>query len=57
MLRKVEPDGHTSDVDVDQEQLGESAFGDSLPNVRLPDIPFPDVPLPKALPDGSLGEE
>jgi len=31
---------------VDQQLLGESAGGDSLPNVPLPDVPLPDVPFP-----------
>jgi hypothetical protein len=50
--REAEAAGHTSDVDVDQQLLIESAGGDSLP-----DVPHPDVPLPKARPDGSVGEE
>jgi len=50
-LREAEAAGNTSDVDVDLQLLGESAFGDSLPDVPLqnlapPDIPPPDVPLP-----------
>jgi len=50
--REAEAPGNTSDVDVDQQPLIESAGGDSLPNV-----PLPDVPLPEARPDGSVGEE
>jgi len=46
-LRESEAARNTSDVDVDQQVLGKSAAGDSLP----------DVPLPEARPDGSLGEE
>jgi len=59
--------GNTSDVDVDQPLLIESAGGDSLPDVPLPDVPLPDVPLPDLpLPDvpvlevrldGSVGKE
>jgi len=66
-LRQAEAAGNTSDVDVDQQLLIESAGGDSLPNVPLPDVPLrdvplpdvplPDVPYPEARPDGSLGEE
>jgi len=61
-LREAEAAGNTSDVDVDQQQHGELAGGDSLPNVPLPDVPLPDVPLPndhllEAHPDGSVGEE
>jgi len=51
-LREAEAASNTSDVDVDQQLLIESAGGDSLP-----DIPLPDVPLPEARPDGSVGEE
>jgi len=46
-LREAEAAGSTSDVDVDQQLLGQSAGGNSLP----------DVPLPQARPDGSIGEE
>jgi hypothetical protein len=71
-LREAEAAGNTSDVNVEQQLLGESGGGDSLPNVCLPDIPLPDVSLPDALltdisvpdvlfpeawPDGSVGEE
>jgi len=45
--REAEAAGNTSDVDVDQQLLIESAGGDSLP----------DVPLPEARPDGLVGEE
>jgi hypothetical protein len=45
-LRVAEVAGNTSDVDVEQQRLGESAGGDGLPDVPLPDIPHPDVPLP-----------
>jgi len=56
-LREAGASGNTSDVDVDQQLLGESADGDSLTDVSLPDICLPDVPLPEARPDGSVGEE
>jgi hypothetical protein len=71
-LREAEVAGTTSDVDVNQQLLIESAGGDSLSNVSLPDVPLPDVPLPDVplpdipLPDvpfpdvradGSVGEE
>jgi hypothetical protein len=60
--QEVEAAGHTSDVDVDQQLLIESAGGNSLPDVPLPDVPLPDVPLPHvSLPDvrlnGSVGKE
>jgi hypothetical protein len=44
--REAEATGNTSDVDVEQQLLGESAGGDSLPDVPLPDVPRPDVPRP-----------
>ena len=54
-LREAEAAGNTSDVDVEQQLLGESAGGDSLPDVPLPDVPLPDVPLPDVpLPDVPL---
>jgi len=71
-LREAEAAGNPSDVDVEQQLLGESASGDGLldgplldvplPDVTLPvvalvDVPLPDVPLPEACPDGSAGEE
>ena len=46
-LREAEVAGNTSVVDVDQQLLGESGGGDSLPH----------VPLPGARLDGSVGEE
>jgi len=51
-LREAEAAGNTSDVDVNQQLLIESAGGDSLP-----DIPLPDIPLPPACPDSSVSEE
>ena len=66
-LRDAESAGNTSDVDVEQQLLGESEGGDCLPDgplrdvplpdVPLPDVPLPDVTLPEAFPDGSVGEE
>jgi hypothetical protein len=54
-LREAEAAKNTSDVDVEQQRLGESAGGDSLPDVSLPDVPLPDVPLPDVpLPDVPL---
>ena len=57
-----EEEEEEEDVDVDQQLLGESAGGDSIPNTPLPDIPLPNVPLPnvprpEACPVGSVGEE
>jgi len=51
-LREAEAAGNTSDVDVDQQLLGELARGDCLP-----DVPLPDAPLLEARLDGSVGEE
>ena len=48
-LREADAAGNTSDVDVVQQLLGESAGGDSLPDAPLPDFPLPDVPLPDVL--------
>jgi hypothetical protein len=61
-MREAEAVGHTSDVDVNQQLLIESAGGDSLSNVPLPDVPLPDVRLsnvnlPEARLDGLVGEE
>ena len=56
-LWKAEANGNTADVDVDQQLLGESAGGDSLPAVLLAHVAVPDVPLPEARPEGSVGEE
>jgi hypothetical protein len=71
-LRDVEEAGNTSDVDVDQQLLSESAGSDcllkvplsngALADVPVPDVPPPDVPVPVAPlsgvhPDGSVGEE
>jgi len=54
-LREAEAAGNTSDVDVEQQLLGESPGGDSLPDVPLPDVTLPDVPLPHVpLPDVPL---
>jgi len=51
-LREAEAAGNTSDVDVNQQLLIESAGGDSLS-----DVPLPDVPLPEVRPDGSGRDE
>jgi hypothetical protein len=45
-LREAEAARNTSDVDLEQQLLGESGAGESLPDVPLPDVPFLDVPLP-----------
>jgi hypothetical protein len=45
-LREAEAAGNTSDVNVDQQLLIESAGGASLPDVPLPAVSLPDVPLP-----------
>jgi hypothetical protein len=50
--REAEADRNTLDGDVDQQLLGKSAGGNSLPNV-----PIIDVPLPEARLDGSVGKE
>jgi hypothetical protein len=50
--RDAEAAGNTSDVDVDQQLLIESAGGDTVPNV-----PLPNVPLSEPRPDGSVGEK
>jgi len=60
-LREAEAAGNTSDVDVDQQLLIESAGGDSLPDVPLPDVPpsddpLPDVVFPVARLDGIIGD-
>jgi len=67
ILREAEAARNTSDVEVDQQLLSESAGGHSLPNVPLPNVPLPIVPLPnvplpnvtlpEACPDVSVGEE
>jgi len=71
-LQEAEAAGNPSDVDVEQQLLGESAGGNGLPDGPLPDVPhpdiplpevphpdvtLPDVPLPEARPDGSVGAE
>jgi hypothetical protein len=45
-LREAKAAGNTSDVDLEQQLLGESADGDSLPDVPLADVALPDVPRP-----------
>jgi hypothetical protein len=56
-LRAAEAAVIIQDVDVEQQLLGESTGGDSLPDVRLPDVSLPDVPLAEAHQEGSGGEE
>ena len=71
-LGEAEEAGNISDVDMEQQPLGESAGGDSLPVICFTDVPLPDVPLPDVLlpdihladvplpvrrTDGSVGEE
>jgi hypothetical protein len=51
-LQAAETARNTSDVDVEQQVLSESAGSDSVnnglpPDVSLPDVPLRDVPLPK----------
>ena len=54
-LREAEAAGNTGDGNVEQQLLGESPCGHSLPDVPVPDLPLPDVPLRDvALPDFSL---
>jgi hypothetical protein len=54
-LQEAEAAGNTSDVDIDQLLLGESAVGVSLTNVPLPNIPLPDAPLLDVYLDGTVG--
>jgi hypothetical protein len=69
---EAEAAGNISDIDVEQQLLGRSAGGDSLPDIRLPDVALPDIPLldvplpdvllhdlplPDVRLDGSVGEE
>jgi hypothetical protein len=54
-LQETEAARNTSDVDVEQQLLSESAGGVGLPDGPLPDVPLPDVPLPDVpLPDVPL---
>jgi hypothetical protein len=55
-LQEADAAGKTSDVNVFQQLLGESAGGNSLPNIPLPDVPLPDVPHSEAHPAGSACE-
>jgi hypothetical protein len=70
--REAEAAGNTTEVDVEQQLLGELANGDGLPDGPVPDVPhldvplldgpcpdvpLPDVPFPEARPDGSVGKE
>jgi len=56
-LQEAEAAGNSSDVDVNQQLLGELAGGNSLPDVPLPDVSLPNLALPEARPDGLVGEE
>jgi hypothetical protein len=71
-FQEAEAAGNTTDVDVNQQLLIESAGGHCLsdvplphvplqdvplPDIPLPDVPLPDVPVPEVRPDGSVGEE
>jgi len=56
-LRDAEAEGNTSDVNMNQHLLSQSAGGDCLPDVLLPDILLADVPHLQACPEGSVGEE
>jgi len=56
-LRETEVAGTISDEDVDQQLLGKSAGGDSLPDIPLVDVSLPTVPLTQVRPDSSVGEE
>ena len=55
-LREAEVARNTTDVDVDQQLLSESAGGSSTTDVSLPYVPLLDVPLRGARPAGSIGE-
>jgi len=55
--QEAEAAGNTSDVDVDQQLLRESAVGDSVPVVPLPDVAILDVHLSETRPDSSVGED
>jgi hypothetical protein len=48
---------HTSDLDVAQQLLIESAGGTGLPAVPLPDVPLPNILLTGAHPDGLGNKE
>jgi len=56
-LGEAEAARNTSDVNVEQQRLGQSAGGNSLPDVPLLDVPLPDDPLPQARLDGWVGKE
>jgi hypothetical protein len=51
-LQEAEEVGNTSDVDMEQQLLGESVGCDSLTDVRLPDVLLLDVALPDDSPPG-----
>jgi len=61
-MSEAEEAGNTSDVDVDQQLLIESAGGNSLPDVplrhvHLPDGPLHNVPLHESRPESLVWEE
>jgi len=56
-LAEAEEARNTSDVDVDQQLLIQSAGGDNFPDVPLPVVSLPGVPLTEACPDGTVGEQ
>jgi hypothetical protein len=56
-LREAEAARNTSDVDVDQQRLIESADGDSFPDVPFLDFAIPDGTLCEVRPDRFEGEE
>jgi hypothetical protein len=66
-LRQADAARNTSNVDVDQQQVGDLAGANSLPDVPLPKVPlpkvtlynfrFPNVPVPELRSVGLVGEE
>jgi len=51
-LREADAAGHTSDVDVHQQLVGESIGGDNLR-----EVPLHDAPLLEVRADGLVGKE
>jgi hypothetical protein len=56
-LGEAEDNRNTSDVDVDQQLLGEFTRGHNFPNVPPPEIPLSDVSRAEVRSDGSIVEE
>jgi len=56
-LRETEAAINSWDVAMDQQLLGESAGGDTLPDIPHHDVSLIDASLPVACQDGSVGEE